>query len=118
MTEELSDHRRLLRFNFEWLASSSSSLGSTEPIMSDCIVRLPIHFDDFPLYKENMPFPEWADDARRVIRRHDLTAFGLHDCYAQHWLPEYEGFLDEIATLGALKTMDEVAATMTLANAL
>lgn len=106
---------RLLLHNFEWLASSTSSLGTRKPVLSDSLVRIPVHFDDFPLYRSGMAFEEWEADALRRIAEDDPVVLSLHDCYAHLWLNGYACFLERIARLGKLRTLDEVAAAVTLA---
>jgi hypothetical protein len=105
----------LLFHNFEWLASSFWSLGTAEPTLRDGLVRLPIHFDDFPLYDRGIAYAEWETDALARIAEHEWTVLSLHDCYAHLWRDGYARFLDRIARLGELRTLDEVAAAVTLA---
>lgn len=50
-------------------------------------------------------------------RRWALRPFGLHDCYARHWLPDYGALLDALAGRGSLRTLDEVADELFLASA-
>lgn len=107
----------LCRHNFEWIASSASSLGIQQPRMHDRLVWIPILFDDFDLYKQRLPYADWERDALQRIEEHDFVAFGLHDCYAEHWLPGYGSFLDKVKQRGILKTLDQVAAEVTLAHA-
>ena len=116
ITADISDD--ILCFhNFEWLASSVSSLGFIQPKMVNRIVKIPILFDDFDLYKRGMRFDDWADNAINIIRRHDLVAFSLHDCYGEFWLPFYRRFLDEIRSLGEFKTLTEVSNAIVLSKA-
>ena len=49
ITAELTDEN-LCFHNFEWLASSAYSFGFAEPRLQNRIVKIPIHFDDFPMY--------------------------------------------------------------------
>jgi glycosyltransferase involved in cell wall biosynthesis len=114
-TESLSDEN-LSHHNFEWFASSVSSLGAKYPKMKNGIVKIPISFDDFSLYNEKMSFEKWEQLLFKQIRENDFLAFGLHDCYAEHWLAHYEKFLNKIKTLGNLKTLDEVAFEVILSN--
>jgi hypothetical protein len=113
LTAECADEN-LLHHNFEWLASSRYSLGFAAPRMTRGLVRLPIAFDDFALYKEGMPYADWERDALAAIEANDYVAFGLHDCYAPHWLPHYRRLLDRVQALGAITTLDAVAASVTL----
>jgi hypothetical protein len=107
----------LLFHNFEWLASSGASLGIGAPEMRGGLVRLPIRFDDFPLWRSGIPYDWWEQVILRKIAESDFTAIGLHDCYGPYWLPRYRGFLEQVSELGELQTLDEVAAEVTLAQA-
>jgi hypothetical protein len=71
-------------------------------------VKFPIHFDDFPLYSPGKSFAEWEKQAILVLEKNALTTFGLHDCYADFWLPHYPAFLEKIERLGTFKTLDQV----------
>jgi hypothetical protein len=108
LTAELTD-AQLCAHNFEWLASSAQSLAFTDPAMTRGVVRIPIHFDDFPLHTGRMAYPEWEQRALETIRSRQFTAFGLHDCYADRWLASYPSFLAQLRSIAALKTADEVA---------
>ena len=52
-------------------------------------MKIPIHFDDFPLYKRGEPFDHWERRALSTIEASDFVVLGLHDCYADLWLPHY-----------------------------
>jgi hypothetical protein len=52
-----------------------------------------------------------------LIEQGDFVAFGLHDCYADFWLPHYGAFLEKIASLGSFKTLDDAANETLFANA-
>ena len=108
LTGETSD-RRLCFHNFEWLASSAYSLGYKSPRMQNRIVRIPILFDDFDMYKRGLDYGNWEQRAIDAICRNHFVAFSLHDCYAHFWLPHYELFLEKIRPLGRFKTLNEVA---------
>lgn len=116
ISPELSD-RNLLLHNFEWIASSPRSLGAAAPVLRDALVRLPIAWDDFPMHDAGLPYPEWERIALDRVAGSDFTAIGLHDCYARHWLPHYRGFLDRVAEVAELRTLDDVAAEVTLRSA-
>jgi hypothetical protein len=116
LTPELSDSN-LLRRNFEWLASSPASLGVDAPEMDHGLVRLPIGYDDFPMWNAGMAYENWEREALERIATADFTAVDLHDCYAPWWLPQYPRFLQQVRELGELRTLDEVAAEVTLAGA-
>jgi hypothetical protein len=108
ITAELSDDN-LQFYNFDWLASSKSSLRSGRPYMSGGISKIPICFDDFPLYRGNLTYPEWEKRVLSLIDRNEFTAIGLHDCYGEFWLPSYRRFLDRVMSMGTVRTFDEVA---------
>jgi hypothetical protein len=112
----LSD-RNLLFYNFEWLASGTHSIGSSVPRLDNGIVKIPIHLDDFPLHRQAMSFVEWEARIRHEIATRDFVAFSLHDCYSREWLPHYRAFLDRIRPLGEVRTLDRVAADVTLQHA-
>lgn len=116
MTPELTDEQ-LAFHNFEWLASSSLSLGIVEPEMTRGLVRIPIAFDDFDLYRGRVTYGEWEQVALERLDSAPFVAFGLHDCYGPLWLPRYEEFLRRVSTLGRLVTLDKVAARVTLESA-
>jgi hypothetical protein len=113
ITEGLSDYH-LVFHNFEWLASSVRSLGIQQPKMTNRLVKLPVQFDDFEMYKERMSYKDWESSAMEKINGSDVSIFSLHDCYAHFWLPHYESFLEKISKLGKLITLNELAATITL----
>lgn len=116
LTPELEE-RQLCRHNFEWLASGVRSLGFATPRKEGRLVRIPICFDDFDLHCGTMDWQRWRERALAMVRAHEFVAFGLHDCYAEHWLPHYEELLRELKTMAALRTLDEVAADLQLAAA-
>lgn len=116
MTSELTD-RNLLFHNFEWLASSPQSLGAAAPELRSALVRLPIAWDDFPLHTGAVAYDDWERTALERVAGNDFTAIGLHDCYAAHWLPRYRDFLERVGEVAELRTLDEVAAEVTLASA-
>lgn len=112
ITAELTDEN-LLWHNFEWLAASPHAEGEKRPKLRSGLVRFPISLDDFALYRRAAGWEEWAETARSQ----DFVAVGLHDCYASHWLPHYRGFLRKLAEMSQLRTLDEVAAEVTLGSA-
>jgi len=116
ITSELTDEN-LCFHNFEWLASSTSSLDLDLPELRKRIVRIPILFDDHALYTGEVTYEEWEHQALKEVERRQFTAFSLHDCYAPLWLRHYPRFLDKVAGLGSLSTLDEVSARVILASA-
>ncbi|MDQ6914572.1 MAG: hypothetical protein M3155_02025 [Actinomycetota bacterium] len=115
-TAELTD-RNLLFHNFEWLASSSRSLGADSPQTRAGLVRIPVTVDDYPFYTRALSYAEWERRVLRLAAERDFVAIGLHDCYAPGWLDRYSGLLERLAELGELRTLDEVAADVTLSSA-
>lgn len=111
ITEELTD-LELARRNFEWLASSPRSLGGSAPHVRASIARLPVAFDDFPLHRAATSWSAWEADALRDVAARETTVFGLHDCYAHHWLDHYDGFLAKLADIGRLRPIGDVAAEL------
>lgn len=115
ITPELTDEN-LCFHNFEWLASSAHSLNITCPKIESGLVKIPILFDDYALYGENVKYEAWEQKALNTVRENHFVALSMHDCYAGYWLPHYRGFLQEIKALGKLKTLNEVANEVILAN--
>jgi hypothetical protein len=117
VTAEWNDYRLIFR-NFDWCTIPARRLGSTRPVIDNRLVKIPTRFDDFPLYKERMAFGEWESRALTIIERSGFVGFGLHDCYADFWLPHYSSFLKKISGLGKFKTLDAVANETLFAHAM
>jgi hypothetical protein len=96
-------------YNFEWLASSASSLGTPHAALDGRLVRIPVHIDDFGLHTGAQTWEAWLARVRDLLARHDLLVIGLHDCYAPHWLPRYGELLSSLRGEATLRTLDEVA---------
>lgn len=109
ITAELNDEN-LKRNGFEWLASSVNAFGFSTPRLENDIAKIPVLFDDFDLYKAKIPYDDWERNAVRRIHENEFVAVGLHDCYAEFWLPHYREFLAKIRPLARFKTFDEVSA--------
>jgi hypothetical protein len=116
ITAEWDDFNLVYR-NFEWCGTSSRELGSL-PALRDHLVKIPIKLDDFPLFKAAMPFSEWERRLIAEIENSEFLAFGMHDCYADLWLPHYPALLEKIARLGEIRTFDAVADDAIFAGAL
>jgi hypothetical protein len=112
---EWNDYNLVFR-NFDWIATSHKRIESTRPVFRHRLVNIPIHFDEFPVYK-GIAYDIWERDALNFIERNDFIVFGLHDCYADLWLSQYPRLLQRIAGLGSLTTLDDVADRIILANA-
>jgi peptidoglycan/xylan/chitin deacetylase (PgdA/CDA1 family) len=111
-----TDPRSLAYYNFEWLASSTDSLRIREPEMDQGIVKIPILLDDFTMHRSES-YDVWEQRALQVAQRNAFVAVSLHDCYGDLWLDRYPTFLRRLQELGEFKTLDEVAAEVTLAHA-
>ncbi|MEO8601769.1 MAG: hypothetical protein ABI629_04240 [bacterium] len=116
LTEELTE-AQLCTYNFEWLAIAAKWLVSNEPRLSGGIVKIPIAFDDYRLHTATRTYDEWRRQALATVGANWFTAFGLHDCYAAHWLPHYAELLADLQSMATLHTLDAVAARATLAQA-
>jgi len=116
LTADLTDDH-LAFHNFEWLASSPRSIGTEDPGVRGGIAYVPIRFDDFPMYHAGQDFDAWEQRALEIVREHDVTAFGLHDCYAHLWLDRFDEFLGKLQDLGCLETVGEVANRAALGSA-
>ncbi len=68
ITRELSDMNLALH-NFEWLASSPKSLEVEEPALRRRLVRLPIAWDDHPLYRGILTYEQWERLLLRLVAR-------------------------------------------------
>lgn len=116
ITAGLADHN-LLFHNFEWLASSVHSLGTSRLELRNGIVRVPVHIDDFALYRRRVGFQAWKAALLETVASHDVSVVSLHDCYGHLWLDRYPELLEELRGLGDLRTIDEVAGDVTLTAA-
>jgi hypothetical protein len=99
----------LRRHGIDWLGSSAESFGFETPRVEGGVVKVPILFADFDLDRGEIGYQDWEEKVMHYIKRNDFVAIDLHDCYAEHWLPHYRGFLGKIKALGNLKTFDELA---------
>jgi peptidoglycan/xylan/chitin deacetylase (PgdA/CDA1 family) len=99
----------LLENGFEWLASGVRSLGTQIPVRVGGLVHIPILFDDYPLYRDGMPFAGWRDILIDRIRANAFAAVGLHDCYAPYWINYYHDLLADLERIGRLATFQQMA---------
>lgn len=110
---ELSDYA-LSYHNFEWLASSYSTLKSCPGIapnrcgLENGIVRIPVSTDDYPLFMGQLDYDEWSSRLLRRAGEGGLLCFGLHDCYARCWLDRYPELLEALSRIGRFVTADEL----------
>ena len=116
-TRETTDEN-LAFHNFEWLASSGSSLQTGSPMLRNRLVRLPVTLDDFDLYTGRQTYDEWESALLDHVERTPYTTVGLHDCYAHLWLHRYPELLEKLKPLARLRTLDDVAADVVMAAAL
>jgi hypothetical protein len=116
LTEELTDEA-LLRWNFEWIASAEPSWRRRGPELKEGLVRIPVHGDDFPLHTAAQSYEEWERDLLTGIESRPITVFGLHDCYADHWLSRFPRLLERIRQRATFKTLDELSIDSILAAA-
>lgn len=107
MTSELSD-RKLTYLNFEWLASSASSIRLASCRLESGLVKIPIHLDDNPLHTGVMDYRGWEAQLLEAVRSQSFVAFGLHDCYGAHWLPHYPALLESLGSMGKFVTADDI----------
>jgi hypothetical protein len=103
--------------NLQWLASAAESIGTRLPRMKNRVLKIPIGFDDYPLFTGEMTYETWEARALQTIRQNHFTAFSLHDCYAAHWLPHYRGFLEKLLQLGELRPLQDITNDLWLASA-
>lgn len=116
LTDELND-KNLCFHNFEWLGCWMPPDKTQAPHLENRIVKIPMQYDDWKMYKKRIEYQDWEQKAIKIIQENDFSAIGLHDCYAQYWLAHYEGFLKKIRNLGRLKTVNKVANEVFLAHA-
>ena len=95
-------------------SDEKESFKSSFPRLRNRLVKIPILFDDYDLYKKNMPYEKWEKMALDLIKQNYIAVFSLHDCYASYWLPFYEGFLKKIKSMGAFKTLEELSNSIRL----
>jgi peptidoglycan/xylan/chitin deacetylase (PgdA/CDA1 family) len=105
LTEEISEYN-LAKLNFEWLASSASSLGRWQCDLQNGVVKIPIHLDDFPLFTGAMRYEEWEAHIFELAERYGFLSVSTHDCYGSHWLERYGLLLEKLARFGAFMTAD------------
>jgi hypothetical protein len=108
LTRELTDYR-LSYLNFEWLACGSSNFGAASCFLQNGIVKIPISTDDYPLQTHVMDYGEWERRLTESARSSDFFAFGLHDCYAAHWIDSYPALLEKLGSCGTFVTADQMA---------
>ena len=78
---------------------------------------MPVTVDDFPLYLGMKSYEEWEAELLTHVDRASFTAIGLHDCYADRWLPRYGELLQKLSARARLRTLDEVSADAVMSAA-
>lgn len=102
----------LARHNFEWLASSSHSLGFSDLRICNGIAMIPIHIDDHELYSGATKVDDWVEKILREARSREFFALSLHDCYASHWLHVYPKLLEALSSVARMVDCDALAGEM------
>ena len=110
---ELNDYNLAL-WNFEWFASSSGSLQHTTCKLQNGIVKIPVHFDDYPLFKGTIDYDQWESRVLQLAQMHPVVGLGLHDCYAGMWLPHYPQLLEKLRMIGSFVSADDVCNNLLL----
>ena len=75
-----------------------------------------VDYDDFPMHQA-MSYERWEERVFELAGSSDFLALSLHDCYGPAWLEHYPTLLDRLRDLGTMKTLDQVAAEVTLEDA-
>ena len=110
LTAELNNFN-LQYHNFEWLCSSSSSLGISDITLEHGIVKIPVDTDDWLIQSGQMSYENWKDLLLKKIEDNAFFSFGLHDCYSKHWLQNYPELIRSIKSIGvSFQSCDQVAA--------
>jgi hypothetical protein len=117
ITEEISDYA-LAYWNFEWLLSSTYSLGIAAPALENGIVKIPVHLDDYSLHTGELSRSAWLERLFAEVEARDFVAVGLHDCYARQWLEWYPELLARLQGAGSLRTCEQVQQGVLAASAL
>jgi len=86
--------------------------------MKNAVVKIPVSFDDYPLYRGLYSYQQWEAEIMKAIHCQPFFVFGLHDFYAPLWLEHYRLLLQRLKSRATLITLDEVAARVTLGHAL
>jgi hypothetical protein len=73
------------------------------------VAWIPIHADDYEMFRDKLPYAQWEAKMMALVAARDFVAIGLHDCYAEFWLPHYERFLQRMQSSACLVTMDALA---------
>ena len=115
ITPEISD-QNLRRYNFHWLLSSARSLGFADVRLENGIVKIPVHLDDYPIYRGKLDWNTWERQLLHLAETGDFVSFGLHDCYAHLWIDRYASLLERLASMGEFHTCDRIADRLGILN--
>ena len=113
ISAELTDYN-LTFLNFEWLASSASSLGFDACKLENGLVKIPIDLDDYPLFTGAVDYEDWENDLLERAGTKKVFGFGLHDCYGGLWLENYPQLLNKLADIGDFVSADRVCDSVLL----
>jgi hypothetical protein len=111
------DERLLLFYNFEWVAGSARSLGVGAPEMRSGLVRFPIVIEAGSLGEDRGRYERWEQAALAAIEGAEFAAIRLPDGHAADRPSRYTGFLERVQRMGTPRTLDDVAAEVTLCSA-
>jgi hypothetical protein len=117
ITAELSDYA-LVYWNFEWIICSERTFECQAPKVENGLVKVPIYMDDWMLHTGELTRERWEPRLLYEIRDRDFVAFGLHDCYAAHWLDWYGELLETLKGMGELWTVDQAVSQAWLRSTL
>ncbi len=98
----------LCYYNFEWLAIDEEA-SMAEPFLQTRVVKIPVCCNERERREDAVSFAAWEGKVIDRIKQGSFTAIALHERDADYWLPHYAAFLGKIASLGQLRTFDEVA---------
>jgi hypothetical protein len=88
--------------------SSAASFGFDEPRLENGIVKIPVHLDDYPLYKGEESYEQWMARLFSLIQERRFLSIGFHDCYSRFWQVGYARLLEELKRVGPLWTCDQI----------
>lgn len=112
ITSEITDFN-LSMFNFEWLLSSAGSLNAIDPVLSNYIVKIPVHLDDYQLHTGELTLSRWMERFHRLLDSGiKLVCVGLHDCYARTWIDHYPKILESTLVRRTMWNCDQIAGAL------
>jgi peptidoglycan/xylan/chitin deacetylase (PgdA/CDA1 family) len=117
LTGELTDYALVYR-NFEWVMCSELVFEFQQPKVENGLVKVPVYMDDWMLHTGELTRARWEPRLLYEIDHRDFVAFGLHDCYAEHWLDWYGELLEALKKRGEVVTVEEAVSRAWRAHAL